>query len=61
MQELTAADAAKFLKVSTPFVVREIEQGRLPSRMDGPFHLVAVTNLVAYVLQTRVKGVDARR
>ena len=61
MQELTAADAAKFLKVTTPFVVREIEEGRLPSRMDGPFHLVAVTDLVEYALQTRVKGVDARR
>ena len=60
LQELTAADAAKFLKVTMPFVVREIEEGRLPSRMDGPFHLVAVADLVAYALQTRVKGVDAR-
>ena len=60
MQELTAADAAKFLKVTTPFIVREIEEGRLPSRMNGPFHLVAVTDLVAYALQTRVKGVDVR-
>ena len=59
MQELTAAGAAKFLKITMPFVVREIEEDRLPSRMDGPFHLVAVTDLVAYALQTRVTGVDA--
>lgn len=59
-QELTASDAAKFLKVTIPFVVREIDEGRIPSRMDGPFHLVAVADLVAYALQTRVKGVDAR-
>src|SRR6266545_4352962 len=32
-QEMTTVEAATFLNVSRPFVIKEIEEGRLPYRM----------------------------
>ena len=34
-QELTTVEAANFLNVSRPFVIKEIESGRLPHRKVG--------------------------
>jgi len=47
-RELTTVEAAVFLNVSRPFVIKEIEEGRLPHRMVGTHRRVALTDLMAY-------------
>jgi excisionase family DNA binding protein len=47
-QELTTVEAAHFLNVSRPFVIKEIEEGRLPHRMVGTHRRIALKDLVAY-------------
>jgi hypothetical protein len=46
-QKLTTADAAKFLKVSTVFVPKEIKTGRLPRQTE--FHRqIMLSDLLQY-------------
>ena len=40
-QELTTVEAANFLNVSRPFVIKEIESGRLPHRKGASGFLCA--------------------
>lgn len=47
-QELTTVEAANFLNVSRPFVIKEIEAGRLPCRMVGTHRRVEFAKLVEY-------------
>lgn len=54
-QELTTVEAANYLNVSRPFVIKEIEAGRLPHRMVGRHRRIAFENLVAYERKMREK------
>lgn len=47
-REFTTVEAAHFLNVSRPFVVKEIEAGRLPHRKVGTHRRVAFEDLQAY-------------
>ena len=47
-KEVTTVEAANFLNVSRPFVIKEIEEGRLPHRKVGTHRRVAFEDLVAY-------------
>lgn len=46
--ELTTVEAAQFLNVSRPFVVKEIEEGRLPHRKVGTHRRVQFSDLLKY-------------
>ncbi|MAY75280.1 MAG: DNA-binding protein [Phycisphaerae bacterium] len=46
--ELSTQQAADMLGVSRPFIVKAIEEGRLPARRVGPRRRIAVEELVAY-------------
>lgn len=52
-QELSTVEAAHFLNVSRPFVIKEIEAGRLPHRMVGTHRRVAFEDLLAYARKMR--------
>lgn len=58
-REFTTVEAANFLNVSRPFVVKEIEAGRLKHRMVGTHRRVAFEDLVAYARQMRGKQLAA--
>ena len=46
--ELSTQDAAAFLNVSRPFVVKQIEEGRLPCRKVGRHRRILFDDLLAY-------------
>lgn len=46
--ELTTVDAANFLNVSRPFVIKEIDAGRLKHRKVGTHRRIAYADLVEY-------------
>ena len=46
--ELTTQEAAAFLNVSRPFVIKEIEAGKIPHRKVGRHRRVAFTDLLKY-------------
>lgn len=52
-QEFSTVEAAHFLNVSRPFVIKEIESGRLPHRMVGTHRRVAFEDLIAYARKMR--------
>jgi excisionase family DNA binding protein len=52
-QEFSTVEAAHFLNVSRPFVIKEIESGRLPHRMVGTHRRVAFEDLIAYARKVR--------
>ena len=52
-QELSTVEAAHFLNVSRPFVIKEIEEGRLPHRKVGTHRRVAFEDLIAYAREMR--------
>jgi len=47
-QELSTVEAANFLNVSRPFVIKEIDSGRLKHRMVGKHRRVLFTDLREY-------------
>jgi excisionase family DNA binding protein len=47
-QEFSTVEAAHFLNVSRPFIVKEIDENRLPHRMVGTHRRVAFEDLLAY-------------
>lgn len=53
-REMSTIEAAHYLNVSRPFVVREIEAGRLPHRMVGTHRRVPFDELHAY--KERMRG-----
>jgi len=46
--ELSTVQAANFLNVSRPFVIKEIEEGRLPHRKVGSHRRIAFEDLARY-------------
>jgi len=52
-QELTTREASNFHNVSRPFVIKEIESGRLPHRKVGSHRRIAYDGLIAYALMMR--------
>jgi excisionase family DNA binding protein len=58
-QEFSTVEAAHFLNVSRPFVIKEIEQGRLPHRKVGAHRRVAFEDLVAYAREMRKRQESA--
>lgn len=47
-QELSTVEAANFLNVSRPFVIKEIEAGRLKHRMVGTHRRILYQDLLEY-------------
>jgi len=47
-QEFTTVEAANFLNVSRPFVIKEMESGRLPHRKVGSHRRIALEDMLAY-------------
>ncbi len=52
--ELTTVEAANFLNVSRPFVIKEIEAGRLKHRKVGTHRRIAHSDLLEY--RDRMRG-----
>jgi excisionase family DNA binding protein len=58
-REFTTVEAAHFLNVSRPFVIKEIEEGRLQHRMVGTHRRIAFDDLVKYANAMREKRAAA--
>jgi excisionase family DNA binding protein len=58
-RELSTVEAAHFLNVSRPFVIKEIEAGRLRHRLVGSHRRIEFSDLVAYRQQMHAKRSDA--
>ena len=52
-QELSTVEAANFLNVSRPFIIKEIQHGRLPHRMVGTHRRVLFSDLIDYAKKMR--------
>jgi excisionase family DNA binding protein len=52
-REFTTVEAAHFLNVSRPFVIKEMESGRLPYRKVGTHRRVALHSLMDYQRRMR--------
>lgn len=60
-REMTTVEAAHYLHVSRPFVIREIEAGRLPHRKVGTHRRVQFEDLHAYKVRMLAGQKDALR
>ena len=58
-REFTTVEAAHFLNVSRPFLIKEIEEGRLMHRMVGTHRRIAFDDLVTYANTMREKQAGA--
>lgn len=52
-QELTTVEAANILNVSRPFLIKEIDAGRIRHRMVGSHRRMLLADLMEYVKQTQ--------
>lgn len=52
-QELTTVEAANILNVSRPFLIKEIDAGRIKHRMVGSHRRVLLADLMEYAKQTQ--------
>ena len=57
--ELTTQEAASFLNVSRPFVIKEIEAGRLPCRLVNRHRRIAFEELVKYQVEASARSEKA--
>jgi excisionase family DNA binding protein len=57
--EMTTVEAAHFLNVSRPFVIKEIDGGRLKHRKVGTHRRIAYSDLVEYRRRMRASQQDA--
>ncbi len=53
-REFTTVEAAHYLNVSRPFVIKEIDSGKLKHRMVGTHRRIAYDDLIEY--KNRMKG-----
>jgi len=53
-REITTAEAASLLKVSRPFIVKQMESGKLPYRMVGAHRRLALDDVLEYVNEKRL-------
>jgi excisionase family DNA binding protein len=58
-RELTTVEAAHYLNVSRPFVIKEMEAGRLPFRKVGTHRRVTLKHLLDYERQMRAQQQQA--
>ena len=58
-QEFTTVEAANFLNVSRPFVIKEMDSGRLPHRKVGSHRRIALEDLLAYSQKMRATQASA--
>lgn len=58
-QEFSTVEAANFLNVSRPFVIKEIEAGRLAHRKVGSHRRIAFEDLLEYAQQMRARQTNA--
>jgi excisionase family DNA binding protein len=58
-QEFTTVEAAHFLNVSRPFVIKEIEAGRLPHRKVGSHRRISLEDLIGYAENMRSQQTSA--
>ncbi len=58
-QEFTTVEAANFLNVSRPFVIKEMEAGRQPHRKVGTRWRIALEELTAYAQKMRARQANA--
>ena len=58
-KEFTTVEAASFLNVSRPFVIKEIEANRLPCRKVGTHRRIAFGDLLQYAQQMRARQAGA--
>jgi excisionase family DNA binding protein len=58
-QELSTVEAANFLNVSRPFVIKEIEEGRLNHRMVGTHRRILFSDLMTYAKAMRARQQQA--
>ena len=58
-QEFTTVEAANFLNVSRPFVIKELEAGRLPHRKVGSHRRIALEDLLEYAQKMRAQQAKA--
>jgi excisionase family DNA binding protein len=58
-REFSTVEAANFLNVSRPFVIKEIEEGRLPHRKVGTHRRVAFEDLLEYARKMRENQASA--
>lgn len=57
--EVSTIEAAHILNVSRPFVVKEIERGRLPYRMVGTHRRIAFQDLMSYAREMQQRQAAA--
>jgi excisionase family DNA binding protein len=58
-QEFTTVEAANFLNVSRPFVIKEMDAGRLPHRKVGSHRRISLEDLLAYAKKMRATQTSA--
>ena len=58
-QEFTTVEAANFLNVSRPFVIKEMDSGRLPHRKVGAHRRIALEDLLAHAQKMRATQASA--
>ncbi len=58
-QEFTTVEAAIYLNVSRPFVIKEIESGNLPHRMVGTHRRILFEDLARYAARMQAKRNEA--
>jgi excisionase family DNA binding protein len=58
-QEFTTVEAANYLNVSRPFVIKEIESGNLPHRMVGTHRRILFEDLAMYAARMQAKRNEA--
>ena len=58
-QELSTVEAANYLNVSRPFVIKEIQSGRLPCRLVGTHRRILFEDLLQYSAKMQAKRQEA--
>lgn len=58
-QEFSTVEAANFLNVSRPFVIKEIQAGRIKHRMVGTHRRIVFSDLLSYANSMRAQQQEA--